>query len=330
MKPLFRISSHLRRAGLAALLSSLAAGATYAQGFPSKPIHFVVPAPAGGGTDFAARLIASKLSESIGQSVVVENRGSAASNIGTAHVAKSPPDGHTLLVSITSFSTNPALFTNLPYDTLKDFEPITLIARAPLVLAVNPLIQVSSVPELISQAKARPGQINFANAGSGSTSQLASELFKRTAGIDIVAVNYRGSAQALTDLISGQVQMYFVTLPAVLQHVQSGRLRALAVTSKERLQEISNVPTIDESGLRGFDVVAWFGLFAPAGTPPSVINKLNEEVVKILSMPDMREKLKGHGLIAGGSTPEALGTLLRTEVNSWGKLIKEAGIKAVQ
>jgi tripartite-type tricarboxylate transporter receptor subunit TctC len=313
------------------LLVLLLGGATWlaqAQSYPARSIQLVVPAPAGGGTDYAARLIATKLSESLGTNVVVENRGSAASNVGTAHVAKSAPDGYTLLMSITSFSTNPALFSNLTYDTIKDFEPISLIARAPLLLVVNPSVQANSVKDLIALAKSKPGQINFANAGSGATSHLASELFRKMADVNIVPINYRGSSQALTDLIGGQVQMYFVTVPAVLQHINSGRLRAVAVSSTKRIPELPNVPTVDESGLRGFDVVAWFGVFAPAGTPKPIIQKLNAELVKILNQPDTREKLNGHGLIAGGTSPEELGVLLRTEVASWTKLIKEAGIKA--
>lgn len=317
-----------RLLGLVALGLGLVVGIAHGQGYPNKPIHFVVPAAAGGGTDFTARLIGSKLSEGWGQPVVVENRGSAASNIGTAYVAKSPPDGYTLLVSITSFSTNPALFSDLPYDTLKDFEPVSLLALVPLLLTVNPSVQATSVKELIALAKARPGVLNYANSGSGTTSHLAAELFKRMAGVDIVAITYKGGGPAVIDLISGQVQIYFSTIPAAIQHVNSGKLRALAVTSLKRVPEIPTIPTIDEAGLPGFDVVAWFGLFGPAGVPRPIITKLSDEVVKILNMPETRERLTVHGLIPTGSKPEELGKLLKTEVDKWAKLIKEAGIRA--
>ena len=314
--------------GLVALGFGVLVGVAHGQGYPNKPIRLVVAAAAGGGTDYTARLIGQKLSEVLGQAVIVENRGSAASNIGTAFVAKSPPDGYTMLVTITSFPTNPSLFSDLPFDTIKDFAPVSLLAHVPLLLVVNPSVPAVSVKELIAAAKARPGVLNYANSGSGTTSHLASELFKKMAGVDIVAITYRGGGPAVIDLISGQVQIYFSTIPSALQHVNAGKLRALAVTSLKRVPEIPTIPTVDEAGLPGFEVVAWFGLFAPTGVPSTIITKLNEEVVKILKLPETSERLKVHGLIPAGSTPGELGILLKSDIDKWGRLIKEVGIRA--
>ena len=298
-----------------------------AQSYPSKPIRLIVPAAPGGGTDFSARLIGAKLTEAWGQTVVIDNRTGASGNIGVELAARAVPDGHTLVMPITSFPVNPGLHAKLPFDTEKDFAPIALVASAPLLLVVNPSVPAKSVGELITLARARAGQLNYANSGSGTTAHLAGELFKRMAGVDIVGIAYKGGGPAVIDLIGGSVQIYFSTIPAALQQVKAGKLRALAVTSATRVAEISEIPTVAESGLPGFQVIGWFGLFAPAGTPLAVIQKLNAEIVKTLKAPETRERLSGHGLIPGGGTPQDLGKFLSEEIARWRKLIHEAGIR---
>ena len=309
-------------------LSVLAASAASAQAYPTKPIRLIVPAAPGGGTDYSARLIGAKLTEAWGQTVVIDNRTGASGNIGVELAVKSAPDGHTLVMPITSFPVNPSLYPRLPFNTEKDLAPIVLVASAPLLLVVNPAVQAKSVNELIALAKARPGQLNYANSGSGTTAHLAGELLKRSANVDIVSIAYKGGGPAVVDLIAGSVHIYFSTIPAALQQVKAGRLRALAVTSTTRVDEIKDIPTVAESGLPGFQVIGWFGLFAPAGTPRGVIGKLNAEVVRVLKTAETREKLSGHGLIPGGGSPEDLGRYLSEEIARWAKLVKEAGIKA--
>jgi tripartite-type tricarboxylate transporter receptor subunit TctC len=318
----------IRRAlpGLFALAFAVVVGAAHGQSYPNKPIRIVVPAAPGGGTDYTARLIGQKLTEAWGQPVIVDNRGGAAGNIGADIVAKAPPDGYTLVVPITSFPTNPSLYLKMPFDTINDFAPISLLDIAPLLLVVNPSVPATSLKELIALAKARPGQLNFANTGGGTTAHLAGELLKKMAGVDIVSIVYKGGGPAVIDLIAGQVQIYFSTIPAALQQVNAGKLRALAVTSLKRVPELPAVPTVAET-LPGFEVQGWFGLFAPAGTPKPIITKLNHEVVRILKLPETRERLTGHGLIPAPSTPEELGKFLRSEISKWAKLIKEVGIK---
>jgi len=298
-----------------------------AQGYPNKPIRLIVPVAPGGGTDFTARLIGQKLNEAWGQPVIVGNRPGAAGNIGVELAAKAPADGYTLVMPITSFPINPGLYAKLPFDTIKDLAPIVLCASAPLVLVVHPSLPARSVSELIALARAKPGALNFANSGSGTGAHLAGELFKRMAGVEIVSVAYKGGGPAVVALIAGEVQMYFSTIPAALPQVKAGKLRMLGVTSTRRVPELPDVPTVAESGLAGFDVVPWFGLFTPAGTPRPVIQKLNAEIVRVLNMPDTRERLSGHGLIPGGGKPEELGAFLKAEIAKWGKLIKEADIR---
>ena len=301
--------------------------ATAQDNYPNKPIRVIVPVAPGGGTDFIARLIGQKLSETWGQPVIVDNRPGGAGNLGVEIAAKAVPDGYTLVIPITSFPINPSLYSKLPFDTVRDFAPVTLVASAPLLLVVNPGVQANSVKELIAIAKARPGQLNYANSGSGTTAHLAGELFKRMAGVDIVSIAYKGGGPAVIDLIAGNVQIYFSTVPAALPQVKAGRLRALAVTGSKRLNDIPDIATVSESGLPGFEVVAWFGMFAPGKTPQPIVKKLNGEVVRILSMPDVREKMSGQGLIPGGNTPEELGVFLKAEIAKWSKLIKEANIR---
>ncbi len=302
--------------------------AAVAQNYPSKPIRLIVPTAPGGGTDFSARFIGTKLSEAWGQTVVIDNRPGASGNIGVELAARAVPDGHTLVMPITSFPVNPSLYPKLPFNTENDFAPIALVASAPLLLVVNPSVPAKSVGELITLTKARAGQLNYANSGSGTTAHLAGELFKRMAGVDIVSIAYKGGGPAIIDLIAGNVQIYFSTIPAALQQVRAGKLRALAVTSTTRVAEIPDMPTVAEAGLPGFQVIGWFGLFAPAGTPSAVVQKLNTEIVKTLKAPETRERLSGHGLIPGGGTPQDLGKFLSEEIARWRKLIQEAGIRS--
>lgn len=296
-------------------------------GYPSRPIRLIVPSAPGGGTDFTARTIGQKLTESIGQTVIIDNRSGAAGNIGVEIAAKANPDGYTLVMPITSFSINPHLYSKLPFDTVKDFAPVALASSAPLMLVVNPSVPAKSVSELVAVAKSKPGQLNYANSGNGTTAHLAGELLKKMAGIDLVSVPYKGGGPAVIDLIAGRVQIYFSTIPAALAQVQAGKLRALAVTTIKRVNLIQDIPTVAESGLPGFEVIGWFGIFAPAGTARPIVAKLNKEINQVLSLPDTQKRFAAQGLIPGGGSPEDLGKFLRAEIAKWGALIKEAGIQ---
>jgi len=295
--------------------------------YPSRAIRLIVPAAPGGGTDFTARTIAQKLTESMEQTVIVDNRPGAAGNIGVEIAAKASPDGYTLVMPITSFSINPHLYAKLPFDTIKDFAPVVLTSSAPLFLVINPSVPAKSVSELIAVAKSKPGQLNYANSGNGTTAHLAGELFKKMAGINLVSVAYKGGGPAVIDLIAGQVQIYFSTIPAALAQVQAGKLRGVAVTATKRVNLIPDVPTVAESGLPGFEVVGWFGIFAPAATPKPIIARLNKEINAVLRTPETQKRFASEGLIPGSGTPEELGNFLRAEVAKWGALIKEAGIQ---
>jgi len=309
------------------LATASLSGLAWAQSdYPNRTVRIIVPASPGGGTDFTARLIAQRLSALLNQSVVVENRAGASGNIGAELVARAAPDGYTLAMPITSFPMNPSLFKKMPFDTERDFAPVALASVAPLYLVVNPSVPVHSVAELIALAKAKPDALNYANSGRGTSAHLAGELFKRMAGIEMTSLPYKGGGPAVIDLIAGQVQVYFSTIPAAIAHVQTGKLRGLAVTSNKRVEQIPNVPTVAESGLPGFEVVGWFGIFAPAGTPAPVISRLNTEINRILREPQTREQFAGHGLVPGGGSPEELGTFLKTELTKWGTLIRSIGI----
>lgn len=315
-----------RRTFLAATAACMLASSpiAWANDWPTRPVKIVVPVATGGGTDFTARVLADKLSSALGQPVVVENRPGASGNLGVQAVATAPADGYTLVMPITSFPVNPSL-RKLPFDTVKDFAPIVLAGTLPLVLVVHPEVPARDVKELIALARQR--SLNFANSGTGTTAHLAGELFNRMAGIKMASVNYKGGGPAVTDLLGGHVQVYFSTITAVQKHVEKGSLRALAVTGGSRSSEMPQVPTVAESGLPGFEVTAWFGLFAPAQTPRPVIERLNAEMVKIMAMPDVRQKMMNHGVQPGGGSPEALGEFLVADIDKWAKVIREAGIK---
>jgi len=316
-----------QRWGLAAALVCFATGAL-AQAYPNHPIRLVVPFPAGGTTDILARDAAPRLTEVLGQPVVVDNRPGAGGNIGADLVAKSQPDGYTLLMgTVGTHAINPSLYAKMPYDHVKDFVPIVLVAGVPNVLVVNPSLPVNSVADLIKLAKSKPGSINFASSGNGTSIHLSGELFKTMAGVEMTHVPYKGSAPALTDLISGQVQVMFDNLPSSLPQIKAGKLRAIAVTSLKRSPALPDVPTISESGLPGFEASSWFGLLAPAGTPAAVVARLNAEVNKWLQSAEGREQLLAQGAQAAGGTPEQFVAHIRAETDKWAKVVKASGAK---
>ncbi len=295
--------------------------------FPNKPVRIVVPFAAGGGVDLTARILAQKLTERVGTSFIVDNRVGASGIIGTEFVAKSPPDGYTLLVgSQTSQAVVPAMFGKLNYDAARDFVGVTEIAVSPLVIVIHPSLPVKSVKDLIALAKARPGQLTF-GAASGGSPHLAGELFKMQAKVDMLFIPYKGEGPAIADALGGQISMVFSNLPVGMPQAQSGRLRALAVTSKQRVATAPDVPTAAESGLPGYEASTWFGLFAPVATPRDVVTKLNAEAVGALSGADVKEKMAGQGLFVVGNTPEQFADFLKAEIPKWGKIVKDAGIK---
>jgi tripartite-type tricarboxylate transporter receptor subunit TctC len=315
------------RWALGALFVCIAAVAS-AQSYPNRAIRLVVPFPAAGTTDILARAAAQKLTEAFGQSVVVDNRPGAAGNIGSDLVAKSAPDGYTLLMgTVGTHAINPSLYSKMPYDHVKDFVPVVLVAGVPNVLVVHPALPVNSVADLIKLAKDKPGQINFASSGSGTSIHLSGELFKTMAGVDITHVPYKGSSPALIDLIGGQVQIMFDNLPSALPQIKAGKLRAIAVTSLKRAPVLPDVPTISESGLPGFEASSWFGVLAPAGTPAPIVARINAEVNKWLQSAEAREKLLGQGAEAAGGSPEQFANHIRAESEKWAKVVKASGAK---
>jgi len=301
-----------------------------AQGYPAKPVRLVVPWPPGGGIDTVGRWMAQKLADPLGQQVVVDNRGGQSGVIGADHVAKSPADGYTIMVhTITGHVINPAFYGKLPYDTERDFSSVTLIASAPHIIVAHPSLPVKTLKELIALAKARPGQIDFASFGAGSTSHLSGELFKSMTGVNLVHIPYKGGGPALIDTLAGHVPLYFSGLPASLPHVRSGKLRGLAVTGAVRSKQIPEMPTVDEAaGTKGYVSELMYGVLAPAGVPREIIARLKSEFVKILNMPDIRERLASIG--AGDpviNTPEQMDAYVRSELPKWAKILRAAGIK---
>jgi tripartite-type tricarboxylate transporter receptor subunit TctC len=307
------------------LVASLAA---FAQSYPSKPIKIVVPYPPGGFNDTLGRTLAAKFSEAWGQPAFVENKPGGNTLIGSDLVAKSPPDGYTLLVVAFPFAVTPSLIRNMPYDTLRDFAPVILAAQSPNLLVVNPQLPVKSVAELIALAKSQPGKLSYASTGNGSSNHISMELFKSMAGVDILHVPYKGSAPAVTDLLGGQVTVMFDNVPNVLPQVKAGRLRALGTSGTKRTPLAPDVPTVSEAGVPGYEVTVWFGLVAPAGTPREIVQKLNAEVTKILAMPDVRERFLAQGVEPVGSTPEQFGDHIRSQMAKWAKVVHDAGVKA--
>lgn len=306
---------------------ALAGVGASAQSYPVKSVRIVVPWPPGGGTDIFARVIGQKLSATWGQQVIVENRPGATGNIGAQVVAKATPDGYTLLIATITLATSPSLYKSLGYDPLTDLDPVTLIAGVPHLLVVHPSMPVKNVNNLIALAKQRPNEINYASAGIGSPFHLAAELFNLLAGIKMNHVPYKGGGPAVTDVIGGQVLVTFANLLAVLPHAQSGRLRALAVTSAKRSGAAPDIPTMAESGLANYDFASWFGMLVPAGTARTTIQRLNTEVISVLNSPEVKDRLTRDGADLAAGTPEAFGAYLKAEAAKWARVIKEAGIK---
>ncbi len=306
---------------------AFAVSAVHAQGYPAKPVRIVVPTAPGGGTDLVGRLLAQNLSAMMGQQFFVENRGGAGTTIGTAAVARSPADGHTLLVTHFSLAFNATYYPRLPYDTIKDFAPITLVAEQPFLFVVHPSLPVKSVAQLMVLAKQNPGQISYGSGGAGSGPFMGAELFKHSARVDILHVPYKGAGPAFTDLVGGQVQMMIATLSLGMPHAETGRVRALGVTSAKRLATAPQLPTVAESGLPGFEFAVWYGVLAPQGTPGPVVTSLHQAISRIMSAPETREKLED-GMLPLSSKPEAFSSFLRQEIAKWGAIVKAAGISA--
>src|SRR6267378_2326071 len=325
------MSKRLRSCAAGGLLLSLAlgSGAIRAQDYPSGPMRIVVPFQAGGSTDMVARTLAQKLKDRFNQAVVVENRAGANGTIGAALVAKSPPDGHTMLLVQSGYVSNPILFKNLPYDQSRDLAPVSSLASGPMVLLVHPSLPAQSVRELVAVAKSRPGELNYGSAGSGSLSNLCAELFNSMAGVRITHVPYKGTGAALADVLAGRVPVYYMNLLLSLPYLKDGRLRALGVTSPQRSPITPELPTIDEAGLRGFDMMTWYGLFVQGATPRGVVSKLQLEVAQILNQPDMKERIAADGMTVVASTPERFTQFLERESAKYARIIEDAGIKAI-
>ncbi|GAB3649803.1 Bug family tripartite tricarboxylate transporter substrate binding protein [Ramlibacter alkalitolerans] len=312
----------------AATVLACGAGGAFAQPFPGKPIRLLVGFPPGGGVDIIARAISQRLGERLGQPVIVENRPGAGGNIAAEMVARAAPDGSTLLVSaVSSLAISASLYKNPRYDLLKDFTPVAVVASVPNVLVVNPAVKARNVAELIALAKANPGRINFGSAGNGTTVHFAGELFKSMADIDIVHVPYKGAAPAMSDLLAGQVQIMFDFLSAANAHIRSGKLVALGVTGAKRSPLLPNVPTIAEAGLPGYEVLGAFGVMAPAGTPPEIVQRLNHDIRDVVKLPDVRERLVSSAATPEYETPEEFAATLKAEVAKWARIVARTGVQ---
>lgn len=319
-----------RRVALLGLLALTSGSVTWAQTYPSKPVRIVVPFTPGGSTDILARAIGNELAKSLGQSFVIENVPGAGGGIGADKVAKSASDGYTLLMGhIGTLAVNPSLYPNLPYNPIKDFAPVAWVARVPNVLVVNKGVAAHNLKELIALAKSRPGYLNYSTGGNGSAAHLATEYFKMQTGTSLVHIPYRGAAPAVSDVIAGQVQLIFTGAPALMGHIRSGQLRALAVSSPKRLDVLPDVPTVAEAaGLKGFEADQWYGLVAPAGTPREVVLKLNQHVNAALGSEALKTRLNTEGAVATPTTPEAFGQLIAADIERWRPVITSGRVKA--
>ncbi len=309
-------------------LICVAAGAGHAQNYPTGPMRIVVPFNAGGSTDIMARAMAQRLNERLRQPVVVENRAGANGTIGTAYVAKSAPDGHTMLLVQASFVSNPSLYKNLPYNQARDLAPVTSLASGPLALVVHPSLPATSARQLIALAKARPGEINFGSPGTGSISHLACELFNMMAGVKMTHVPYKGTGGALADMLSGQIVFYAPNLFLGLPYIKAGRLRALGVTSQQRSPIAPELPTIDESGLRGYETTTWYGIFVPGATPRNVVARLQQELAQVVNLPEVKERLIADGLTPVASTPDQFAEQVARETAKTSRILQAIGLKA--
>jgi tripartite-type tricarboxylate transporter receptor subunit TctC len=307
-----------------AQITSAGSGAAY----PAKPVRVICGFPPASGADITARAIGAKLYELMGQQFLVENRPGAGSNIAAELAVKSPPDGYTLFIGTVANTINATLYPKLPFDFARDFAPVALTTAAPNVLVVHPSIPVRSVKELIALAKSRPGQLNFASSGTGTAPHLSGELFKAMAGVNLIHIPYKGSPQAVTDLLGGEVALMFSPSSTVLPHVQSGRLRAIAVTTPSRIASVPDLPTVAESGLKGYETITWFGFVAPARTPPAIVTRLNTEIMRVLALPDVRNQFAIQGIEILGGTPEQFANYIRDEIAKWAKAIQLSGARA--
>jgi tripartite-type tricarboxylate transporter receptor subunit TctC len=318
----------MKAAVIAALIAGCFAAAAAAQSYPTKSIRLIVPFPPGSATDAAARLVAAKLAEALGQSVVVDNRAGASGNIGVELGARAVPDGYTILLGTAStHAVGPATNPRLSYDPLKDFAPVSLIGSSPYVLAVHPSVAAATVKEFIALAKTRPGELRYASAGNTSLAHLAGELFSTLAGVKLTHIPYKSSVLAVVDLLAGRIEVQFGSIAPTLPHIRSGRLRALAVTGATRLGALPDTPTVIEAGLRGFEVTLWFGIFAPAHTPPAIVARLNRDMVAALASTDMKDALLAQGVQAAPVTPAQFTALIKSEVAKWRGVAKTAGIE---
>jgi tripartite-type tricarboxylate transporter receptor subunit TctC len=313
---------------IASVAAWLFSGALFAQPYPSKPVRLVVPFAPGGTTDVLARLMGQKLSEALGQQFVVENRPGAGGNIGTELAVRAPADGYTLVMSFDgTMAINPSVYRKLPFDPQKDLAPVANVAQVPLLIVVHPAVPAGSLAEFVELAKAHPKRVNYSSAGHGSTGHLTGELFAARAGIEMTHVSYKGGGQAVQDLLGGQIQMLVTALPTVEGHLKGGKLRALGFTSAKRVPGAPAVPTLAESGYAGFDVLSWYGILAPAGTPREVVGRLNAEINAILRAPDVRERLAGLGAEPTGGTPEQFAATIRADAARWAKVVADAAIR---
>ena len=311
----------------AACAAGFLASTAYAQSYPTRPVRAVVPFAPGGAVDVVARAVAQRLGEALGHTVVVDNRAGAGGTIGTEIVAKARPDGHTLLIGSMGVAVNAVLYQKLPYDTLKDLAPVTMLAEQPNIVVVHPSVPAKSIRDLVALARSKPGQITYASGGVGSNSHFATVLFLMAAKVDMLHVPYKGLGPAITDLVGGQVQMAVSNVSTALPHVKSGRLRLLAVTTKKRFGLFPDVPTVDESGVPGHESSGWYGLWAPAGTPPAILGRLHKELTHILTSPAMRDQLGAQGLEPIPTTPQEFTRRLRVEIEQWGKVVRATGAK---
>jgi tripartite-type tricarboxylate transporter receptor subunit TctC len=310
-----------------AFLAALAPATHGQSGYPVKPVRLVSPSSAGGGSDIVARSLAPKLAERLGQQVIVENRPGAGTVIGSDYVAKAPPDGYTLLLGIATLATNPALLKKMPYDAVRDLAPISKVAASPNVLVVHPSVPVRSVKELIAFVSARPGQLSFASAGVGTNPHMAMELFLSTTKLKMVHIPYKGSAPAITDLVGGHVAAMAATALTGIPQIRSGRLRGLGVSSAQRSASAPDLPTIAEAGVPGYEATQWYGVLAPAGTPPEIIKRLNAELVQILQLADVKSRFAADGAEPVGDSPEQFAQYIRSELTKWAKVARDAGIQ---
>ena len=318
----------LNRRTWVALLALAATTAVQAQSFPNRAIRVVVPFPPGGGTDLIAREVTQKVAQSTGWTFVVENKPGAGGNLGVDAVAKSPADGYTIVLGQTSnLAINPTLYAKMPYDSVKDLAPILLVANAPLVMVTSANSVHKTLADVVQAAKAKPGVLNFASPGNGTVAHLTSELFQAAASVKMQHVPYKGAAQALTDVVSGNVELYMSSVPTLLGQIKQGKLRALAVTSAKRVDDLPQVPTINESGYSGFDAVTWFGFLAPAGTPKEVVSRLNAEFNAALKQPDLQKKLGDQGADPAGGTADQFAALIKDDIVRWGKVVKQSGAR---